>query len=53
MAESLDISHHAYVLENGSVVLSGARDRNILYGERVGQAYLGERAEASFLKEAK
>ena len=40
VAVSLKISNHAYVLENGSVVMSGA-GRDLLHDDRVRQAYLG------------
>ena len=40
VAVSLKISKHAYVLENGSVVLSGAGEA-LLHDDRVRQAYLG------------
>jgi len=40
VAVSLKISDHAYVLENGSVVMSGAGSE-LLHDDRVRQAYLG------------
>jgi len=40
VAVSLKISNHAYVLENGRVVMSGAGGE-LLHNERVRQAYLG------------
>ena len=40
VAVSLKISSHAYVLENGSIVMSGA-GRDLLHDDRVRQAYLG------------
>jgi len=40
VAVSLKLSNHAYVLENGSVVMSGA-GRDLLHDDRVRQAYLG------------
>ena len=40
VAVSLKISHRAYVLENGRVVMSGAGD-TLLRDDRVRQAYLG------------
>jgi branched-chain amino acid transport system ATP-binding protein len=40
VAVSLKISHHAYVLENGSIVMSGP-GRELLHDDRVRQAYLG------------
>jgi branched-chain amino acid transport system ATP-binding protein len=40
VALSLRISHRAYVLENGRVVMSGAGSE-LLHNERVRQAYLG------------
>jgi len=40
VAVSLKISGHAYVLENGSVVMSG-RGADLLHDDRVRQAYLG------------
>ena len=40
VAVSLKISNHAYVLENGSVVMSGV-GRDLLHDDRVRQAYLG------------
>jgi len=40
VAVSLKISNHAYVLENGSVVMSGP-GRELLHDDRVRQAYLG------------
>jgi branched-chain amino acid transport system ATP-binding protein len=40
VAVSLKISSHAYVLENGSVVMSG-RGADLLHDDRVRQAYLG------------
>jgi branched-chain amino acid transport system ATP-binding protein len=40
VAVSLRISNHAYVLENGSVVMSG-RGADLLHDDRVRQAYLG------------
>ena len=40
VAVSLKISNHAYVLENGSIVMSGA-GRDLLHDDRVRQAYLG------------
>jgi branched-chain amino acid transport system ATP-binding protein len=40
VAVSLKISHRAYVLENGRVVMSGAGD-TLLHDDRVRQAYLG------------
>ena len=40
VAVSLKISNHAYVLENGSVVMSG-RGRELLRDDRVRRAYLG------------
>ena len=40
VAVSLKISNHAYVLENGSVVMSGA-GKDLLHDDRVRQAYLG------------
>jgi len=40
VAVSLRISSHAYVLENGSVVMSG-KGSDLLHDDRVRQAYLG------------
>src|SRR4029453_10118888 len=40
VAVSLKISNHAYVLENGRIVMSGAGGE-LLHNERVRQAYLG------------
>jgi branched-chain amino acid transport system ATP-binding protein len=40
VAVSLKISSHAYVLENGSVVMSG-RGSDLLHDDRVRQAYMG------------
>jgi branched-chain amino acid transport system ATP-binding protein len=40
VAVSLKISSHAYVLENGSVVMSG-KGPELLHDDRVRQAYLG------------
>jgi branched-chain amino acid transport system ATP-binding protein len=40
VAVSLKISNHAYVLENGSIVMSGRGDA-LLHDDRVRQAYLG------------
>jgi branched-chain amino acid transport system ATP-binding protein len=40
VAVSLKISNHAYVLENGSIVMSG-RGSDLLRDDRVRQAYLG------------
>jgi branched-chain amino acid transport system ATP-binding protein len=40
VAVSLKISGHAYVLENGSVVMSG-KGADLLHDDRVRQAYLG------------
>jgi branched-chain amino acid transport system ATP-binding protein len=40
VAVSLKISNHAYVLENGRVVMSGA-GQDLLHDDRVRQAYLG------------
>jgi len=40
VAVSLKISNHAYVLENGSIVMSGP-GRELLHDDRVRQAYLG------------
>ena len=40
VAVSLKISQHAYVLENGRVVMSGSGDA-LLHDDRVRQAYLG------------
>jgi len=40
VAVSLKISQRAYVLENGSVVMSGT-GRELLNDDRVRQAYLG------------
>ncbi len=40
VAVSLKISHRAYVLENGRIVMSGAGSE-LLHNERVRQAYLG------------
>ncbi len=40
VAVSLKISNHAYVLENGRVVMSGRGDE-LLHNDRVRQAYLG------------
>ena len=40
VAVSLKISNHAYVLENGSIVMSG-RGSDLLHDDRVRQAYLG------------
>ena len=40
VAVSLKISNHAYVLENGSVVMSG-KGSELLHDDRVRQAYLG------------
>ena len=40
VAVSLRISHHAYVLENGRIVMSGSGEA-LLHDDRVRQAYLG------------
>jgi branched-chain amino acid transport system ATP-binding protein len=40
VAVSLKISHRAYVLENGRIVMSGSGDK-LLHDDRVRQAYLG------------
>ncbi len=40
IAVSLKISHRAYVLENGRVVMRGSGDE-LLHDDRVRQAYLG------------
>jgi branched-chain amino acid transport system ATP-binding protein len=40
VAVSLKISQHAYVHENGRIVMSGAGSE-LLHNERVRQAYLG------------
>ena len=40
VAVSLKISNHAYVLENGSIVMSGPGGE-LLHDDRVRQAYLG------------
>ncbi len=40
VAVSLKISNHAYVLENGSIVMSGS-GKDLLHDDRVRQAYLG------------
>ncbi|MGH8673736.1 MAG: ABC transporter ATP-binding protein [Burkholderiales bacterium] len=40
VAVSLKISQHAYVLENGRIVMSGSGDE-LLHDDRVRQAYLG------------
>ncbi len=40
VAVSLKISQHAFVLENGAVVMSGAGEA-LLHDDRVRQAYLG------------
>ena len=40
VAVSLKISHRAYVLENGRIVMSGS-GASLLHDERVRQAYLG------------
>ena len=40
VAVSLKISEHAYVLENGSVVMSG-KGSDLLHDDRVRQAYMG------------
>jgi branched-chain amino acid transport system ATP-binding protein len=40
VAVSLKLSNHAYVLENGRVVMSG-RGEQLLHDDRVRQAYLG------------
>jgi branched-chain amino acid transport system ATP-binding protein len=40
VAVSLKISQHAYVLENGRVVMSGPGTQ-LLHDDRVRQAYLG------------
>jgi len=40
VAVSLKISNHAYVLENGSIVMSG-RGSDLLHDDRVRQAYMG------------
>ncbi|MEO8145295.1 MAG: ABC transporter ATP-binding protein [Betaproteobacteria bacterium] len=40
VAVSLKISNHAYVLENGSIVMSG-RGGELLHDDRVRQAYMG------------
>jgi branched-chain amino acid transport system ATP-binding protein len=40
VAVSLKISNHAYVLENGSIVMSGP-GKDLLHDDRVRQAYLG------------
>ena len=40
VAVSLKISNHAYVLENGSIVMSG-KGSDLLHDDRVRQAYLG------------
>jgi branched-chain amino acid transport system ATP-binding protein len=40
VAVSLKLSNHAYVLENGRIVMSGAGSQ-LLHDDRVRQAYLG------------
>ena len=40
VAVSLKISDHAYVLENGSIVMHG-KGLELLHDDRVRQAYLG------------
>jgi branched-chain amino acid transport system ATP-binding protein len=40
VAVSLKLAHHAYVLENGRMVMSG-RGEELLHDDRVRQAYLG------------
>ena len=40
VAGSLKLAHHAYVLENGRIVMSG-RGEDLLHDDRVRQAYLG------------
>jgi branched-chain amino acid transport system ATP-binding protein len=40
VAVSLKISNHAYVLENGSIVMSG-KGSDLLHDDRVRQAYMG------------
>jgi branched-chain amino acid transport system ATP-binding protein len=40
VAVSLRISQHAYVLENGRIVMSGSGEA-LLHNDRVRQAYLG------------
>jgi branched-chain amino acid transport system ATP-binding protein len=40
VAVSLKISNHAYVLENGSIVMSG-KGMDLLHDDRVRQAYMG------------
>jgi branched-chain amino acid transport system ATP-binding protein len=40
VAVSLKISHHAYVLENGRIAMSG-KGADLLHDDRVRQAYLG------------
>ena len=40
VAVSLKISNHAYVLENGSIVMRG-KGSELLHDDRVRQAYLG------------
>jgi branched-chain amino acid transport system ATP-binding protein len=40
VAVSLRISNHAYVLENGRVVMTGSGEQ-LLHDDRVRQAYLG------------
>jgi branched-chain amino acid transport system ATP-binding protein len=40
VAVSLKISNHAYVLENGRIVMNGPGEQ-LLHDDRVRQAYLG------------
>jgi branched-chain amino acid transport system ATP-binding protein len=40
VAVSLKISNHAYVLENGSIVMNG-KGADLLHDDRVRQAYMG------------
>ena len=40
VAVSLKISNHAYVLENGSIVMRG-KGSDLLHDDRVRQAYMG------------
>jgi branched-chain amino acid transport system ATP-binding protein len=40
VAVSLKLSNHAYVLENGRIVMSGSGSQ-LLHDDRVRQAYLG------------